>query len=62
MQMKIVRDANGEVLAAIDLSDRTGDVPEVILEQGFTRDVVEVRRMEFVDDLDGVLQRLARKG
>lgn len=62
MQMEIVRDANGEVLAAIDLSDDTGVAPEAVLEQGYTREVVEVRRMEFFDDLDGALQRLGRKG
>jgi len=59
--MEIVRDAKGEVMAAIDLSD-DGVVPEAVLEQGHTREVVEVRRRELYDDLGGTLKKLAKSG
>jgi hypothetical protein len=61
MQMEIVRDANGDVLAAIELSD-DGVVPEAVLEQGQTLEVVEVRRTELFDDLGGTLKKFSRKG
>jgi len=62
MRMEIVRDAKGDVLAAIDLSDVMGVVPEVVLEQGHTLEVVEVRHRELLDDLDSALKKLGRKG
>jgi hypothetical protein len=61
MRMEIVRDANGDVLAGIDLSDPTGVVPEAVLEHGQTLETVEVRRREFFDDLDGALRQLSRR-
>jgi len=60
-QMEIARDANGVVVATIDLSDDTGVVPEVVLEHGDTLEVVEVGRSEFLDDLDGALKKLSRR-
>jgi hypothetical protein len=60
MQMEIVRDANGDVVAGIDLSD-DGVVPEAVLEQGHTLEVVEVRRRELFDDLSGTLKKLSKK-
>lgn len=59
MQMEIVRDANGDVVAAIDLSG-DGVVPEVVLEPGDTLEVVEVRRAEFFDDVDGALKKFSK--
>jgi hypothetical protein len=59
--MEIVRDANGDVLAAIDLSD-DGVVPETLLEEGQTLETVEVRRKELFDDLGGTLKKFSRKG
>jgi len=61
-RMEIVRDADGEVVATIDLSDDTGIVPEVVLEHGDALEVVEVRRSEFLGDLDGALKKLSGKG
>ena len=60
MKMEIVRDGNGDVLAAIDLSD-SGVVPEAVLEKGYTLEIVELRRSEVFDDLDGTLGSLGRK-
>jgi hypothetical protein len=59
--MEIVRDANGDVLSAVDLSDE-GIVPEAVLEKGHKLEVVEVRRSESFDDLDATLKKLSKKG
>jgi len=59
--MEIVRDAQGNILAAVDLDDVTGVVPEAVLEQGHTLEVVEVRRRELLDDLSSALKNLGRK-
>ncbi len=61
MQMEIVRDAKGEVLAAIDLSGDDGVVPEVVLEQGHTLELKEIRRAELFDDMDGALKKLSQQ-
>ena len=60
MQVEIVRDANGQVLATIDRSTDDGVVPEAVLEDGHTLEMVEVRRRELFDDLDGALRRFSR--
>lgn len=62
MRLEIVRDAQGAVLAAVELASDEGVVPEAVLEEGQTTEVVDVRRTEFVGDLDGLLKRLGRKG
>ena len=59
MQIEIVRDSNGEVLAAIDLSDSIGVAPEVVLEEGYSLEVIEARRSEVYSDLDGTLRSLS---
>jgi hypothetical protein len=59
--MEIVRDADGNVLATVDLSDTTGVVPEAVLEPGHTLETVEIRHRELLDDLDGALRRLSRR-
>jgi hypothetical protein len=61
MQMEIVRDANGQVLAAIDLSGDDGVVPEVVLEEGNTSELVEIRRAEFFDDVDGAFEKFSQQ-
>ena len=62
MQLKIVKNADGDVIAAIEMA-RGGDVVvEVVLEEGATTEIVDVRHSELLEDPDGTLKQLGRKG
>lgn len=57
MKLEIVRDKRGGVVAAAHLDD-DGIAPDALLEEGQTTQVVEVRRLDLVEDAEGVLKRL----
>lgn len=62
MQLEIVKNAKGDVIAAAEVA-RDGDVAaEAVLEEGATTEIVDVRHSELLDDLDGTLKQLGRKG
>jgi hypothetical protein len=63
MRIRIARNKAGGFAAAAVLDDE-GLVPEVVPEDGVLEmeEVVELRQLEFVEDLDGTIERLGGKG
>jgi hypothetical protein len=62
MQLRIVRGKDGRVVAAAELATDDGLVPEVVLEDGQTEEVLEARRLDLLEDLDQALAQLTRRG
>ena len=62
MQLEIVKNAEGDVIAAVEVA-RGGDVVvEAVLEEGATTEIVDVRHSDLLEDPDGTLKQLGRKG
>ena len=62
MQLEIVKNAEGEIIAAVEVVSNDDAVTEAVLEEGQTTEIVDVRRSELFEDLDGTLKRLGSKG
>jgi hypothetical protein len=60
MQLKIIRDKDGQVVAAAELATDDGLVPEAVLEDGQTEEVVEVNRLDLIEDVDKALAQLGK--
>jgi hypothetical protein len=62
MHLRIVRGKDGGVVAAAELATDDGLVPEAVLEDGQTEEVLEARRLDLLEDLDKALAQLTRRG